>query len=447
MSQTSIGSGSGGNDRVAPAKLTRASSAPSSTSGSTPTRSRMPRTNSSAFSASRAADVAQNLMALTSCSFTCSMYSSTALNTRCSEASAIRPVRSTPWPSRTMRISRTTSSLVPDSTSRSATRSRNELVPQSKAATRVMESSASRWLRVSRRVSSVHSLRVAARPPSRRPLLNHRGLGRRRARLPPFPELVEHLVAERVDPTALRQRLAREHVQALHPVGHAAGGDARDLGHLADLGARCEIGLVRPQVRRGELLVLGRAVRSSRASGRMPRGCRSSRPPAGRSGRRSSGTAFRRRAAARSRRRRGSRTGSGGRPRGSTAAADRAGRQPRRRRLLRCPSRCRPGSSSLAWRGGGLGRRRGDARLRCRLLLRVVGRLEGSVDLAPPRVRDLSRHRVRVGELVVRAPSAYRRGRSPGSRSRRASPSRSARAPGSRRTRRPASGASPAPAP
>ena len=85
------------------------------------------------------------------------------LNTRCSEASAIRPVRSTPWPSRTMRSSRTRSVLVPASTSMSATSSRSEFVPQSKAATRVM-ASPHRW---SRTVPTSTSRR-ARRAPRRR---------------------------------------------------------------------------------------------------------------------------------------------------------------------------------------------------------------------------------------------------------------------------------------
>ncbi len=40
------------------------------------------------------------------------------------------------------------------------------------------------------------------------------------------------------DAAALGQRLAGEHVQALHPVGHAAGGDAGDLRDVADLRSR-----------------------------------------------------------------------------------------------------------------------------------------------------------------------------------------------------------------
>ena len=56
-----------------PAKLVRASSSPSITSGSMPTRSRIPATKSAAFSASRAAEVAQKRILATSRPRTCSM--------------------------------------------------------------------------------------------------------------------------------------------------------------------------------------------------------------------------------------------------------------------------------------------------------------------------------------------------------------------------------------
>ena len=78
-----------------------------------------------------------------------------------------------------------------------------ELVPQSMAATRVMPARPSTGRRTGR---SAHHV----------------------------AEPVEHLVAERVHAAALGQRLAGEHVQALHPVGHAAGRDAGDLRHVAD---------------------------------------------------------------------------------------------------------------------------------------------------------------------------------------------------------------------
>ena len=108
---------------------------------------------------------------------------------------------------------------------------------------------------------------------------------RRRARAHQSPEQVEHLVAERVHAAALGQRLAGQHVQALHPVGHPAGGDALDLGHvepeLAAAGA-AEVALVRgggtPRPAPGR--------RPSRSCisfiSPEPRGCRSARPRAGR---------------------------------------------------------------------------------------------------------------------------------------------------------------------
>ena len=95
------------------------------------------------------------------------------------------------------------------------------LVPQSKAATRVT------WA-----------------------LDGHAGTGR-----PPRAQRVEHLVTQRVHAASLRQRLSGEHVQALHPVGHAAGRDPRDLGHLADRRPGLEIGLVGAPVGRRELRV------------------------------------------------------------------------------------------------------------------------------------------------------------------------------------------------
>ena len=65
----------------------------------------------------------------TSCSAISAAYSSIAANVRSSASSASRPVRSTPWPSRTIRVSRTATS------GRSPTSSLIVLVPQSIAAT------------------------------------------------------------------------------------------------------------------------------------------------------------------------------------------------------------------------------------------------------------------------------------------------------------------------
>ena len=44
-----------------------------------------------------------------------------------------------------------------------------------------------------------------------------------------------------------------QHVQALHPVGHPAGRDPVDLGHVAQLGPGGEVGAVRVGVRRGQV--------------------------------------------------------------------------------------------------------------------------------------------------------------------------------------------------
>ena len=165
-----------------------------------------------------------------------------------SASSASRPVRSTSWPSRTMRISRTRLSCVPAATSMSATSSLTVLVPQSTAATRVTA-----------------------------PARSTHGPGR-----PEVAEQVDHLVAERVHAAPLRQGLAGQHVQALHPGRHAAGRDAGDLGHVADRLAEGEVGLVgaRRRPRRGRRPP--RAGPTSPSSGRTPPGCRSSTRPGGR---------------------------------------------------------------------------------------------------------------------------------------------------------------------
>src|SRR6478735_7328308 len=129
-------------------------------------------------------------------------YSSIAANARARASSASRPVASTPWPSRTMRDSRT------DTSGRSPTSSLMVLVPQSNAAT------------------------------------SDTG-----PRLPPCAQGLEHLVAERVHPRSGRQRMGGQHVQALHTVGHAAGRDALDLGDLAQREPVVEVGPVRGGVR------------------------------------------------------------------------------------------------------------------------------------------------------------------------------------------------------
>ena len=91
------------------------------------------------------------------------------------------------------------------------------------------------------------------------------------------------------------QAVRDQHVQALHPVRHAAGADAGDLRRR---GRSIRGGPGRPRARPGSARpARGRraAARSSRASARTPRAARSPTPPAGRSGSTASGTGCRRR--------------------------------------------------------------------------------------------------------------------------------------------------------
>jgi hypothetical protein len=130
MSITSTGSAGGVRRlRTAPSKASAASSSPDSTSGQTPSRACTPAANSAALEESRVADVAQKRIRDTRCAATSTAYSSIAANARPSASSASRPVASTPWPSRTIRDSRTTTSGGAPMSSLIV------LVPQSKAAT------------------------------------------------------------------------------------------------------------------------------------------------------------------------------------------------------------------------------------------------------------------------------------------------------------------------
>ena len=81
-----------------------------------------------------------------------SLYRRAASRVRASASGAIRPVRSTPCPSRTTSIRRSRSTSVPASGSTSATSSRIELVPQSMAATRVTRPSSHRTTHPTRNV-------------------------------------------------------------------------------------------------------------------------------------------------------------------------------------------------------------------------------------------------------------------------------------------------------
>ena len=215
--------------RTAPSKDSAASSSPDSTSGSTPSRARTPVDEDVGVGgvAGRRGRAEPDRVARRAAAISAA-YSSIAANARSSASSASRPVRSTSWPSRTI------AHLADRAPSgRSPISSLIVLVPQSMAAT-VMRHGA-------------------------------RDLDARGPDGPPVAEQVEHLVAERVDAAALGQRLAGQHVQALHPVGHPAGGDALDLGHAlpdlaGELGARSEVALVRRGVRRGQLGVGGEPV-------------------------------------------------------------------------------------------------------------------------------------------------------------------------------------------
>ena len=87
-------------------------------------------------------------------------------------------------------VRRSTSTAVPAAASRSAMSSRSEFVPQSRAATRIR----------------------ADRPrPTHGPSAHQ------------IRQLRERLVTERVDSRTRRQRVSHEHMQAFHPVRHAAG--------------------------------------------------------------------------------------------------------------------------------------------------------------------------------------------------------------------------------
>src|SRR5690554_1734088 len=119
----------------APRNDSRASSSSSMTSGSTPRISRTPSRNTSRFAASRVADVATKRIRSTRCLRHSSAYCRVTARVRARASSSKRPVRSTPCPRRTISSERTMSCRRP--CLMSAMRRRSELVPQSKAATRV----------------------------------------------------------------------------------------------------------------------------------------------------------------------------------------------------------------------------------------------------------------------------------------------------------------------
>ncbi len=107
---------------------------PLMTSGGTPIRFSTPAAKLARLATSRLADVATNRILSTPSRAITSAYSSSASNVRSRAAAENCPVRSTPSPSRTIRIRRACSTSLP-SVSSSATRRRTAFVPQSIAAT------------------------------------------------------------------------------------------------------------------------------------------------------------------------------------------------------------------------------------------------------------------------------------------------------------------------
>ena len=114
--------------------------------------------------------------------------------------------------------------------------SRNEFVPQSSAATRV---------------TSTH---CDARPVSA-----------------PVVKAFQRLVAERVDARPDRERVRHEHVQALHPAGHPAGGH-RGAERRDGVASR-QVVLVRGEVTRRKLLIVVESL------GHLPHQARCLEPP------------------------------------------------------------------------------------------------------------------------------------------------------------------------
>ena len=94
---------------VAPVNDSRASASPEMTSGATPSTSTTRSVNSWEFAASLVALVATIRIASGAAASMRSAYSRSAVIVRSRAASDSRPVRSTPSPSRTIRISRATS--------------------------------------------------------------------------------------------------------------------------------------------------------------------------------------------------------------------------------------------------------------------------------------------------------------------------------------------------
>ena len=165
---------------------------------------RTPWTNSSRFSASREAEVATKRTRSAPCSLMTAAYSRQAAKVRSSASGASRPVRSTPWPSRTTASAGPGRRVCRSPGPTSATSRRIEFVPQSMAATRV-------------RAPGTRSSGSACRAPRPSSAGTHA-----RPLAPPLRQHRDGLVAERVDPRARGEGVRHQHVQALHPVRHAA---------------------------------------------------------------------------------------------------------------------------------------------------------------------------------------------------------------------------------
>ena len=239
---------------VAPAKDSSASSSPVTTSGSTPSASRTPATNSSRLArvagrggrddphplgAERRGTARRTRRARRSVRSSASGGEPAGAVDALPEPHDLHPASDVGEPRRRRPTS--------------ATSSRIELVPQSIAATR-----------------------VTRRPPRR---LRAHGPAAHQS-----GSSVERLVAERVHAGPGGERVRDQHVQALDPVGHAAGGDAGDLGHVAELRrARRGSPRARPRTARAAR-GRRRAARSSRASARLLQRPTARRSAAGRSG-------------------------------------------------------------------------------------------------------------------------------------------------------------------
>src|SRR6188472_2575226 len=73
---------------------------------------------------------------------------------------------------------------------------------------------------------------------------------------PKSAELTDGLVAERIDTLASSQRVGHQGMQALHPVGHSARGNPRDLRHWLEPFSVGEVLLMGMPVRRSKITII-----------------------------------------------------------------------------------------------------------------------------------------------------------------------------------------------